>query len=365
MTGDGAGQAGETCCGLHPRVASLFAGYMTSSCLMLVANKYAVVLIPQPSLLLCIQTASSVLFVLLLKWTGLAPHEVRLCPERRTAFLFTILSFSFLATIYTNMMVLRWTGVNAFVVLRCAAPLPVALLDWLFLGRELPSVKSVLAMVGIASCATGYVLLKLHRAGEQGYVPKAGKEYNFNKGALWGAGWLIMFLWDQVFIKHVVDTVKTTGLERVLYQNGYAAPVLCAVAVLGIDGSSQAASGTAALRARSWSAEDAAAIGIPCLLGTVLSYAGLSLRSEITATAFTVAGVVCKLASILANEVVLGEDRDVLRLACVTGAIGFGSLYRQAPMRSAPPTGDNSEQSATENRSTTPKTELRRYNQPQ
>ena len=46
------------------------------------------------------------------------------------------------------------------------------------------------------------------------------------------------------------------------------------------------------------------------ILPGILLYAGLSLRSEITATAFTVAGVVCKLASILANEVLLGEDRN-------------------------------------------------------
>ena len=96
----------------------------------------AVVLVPAPALLLALQTMVSCGYVLAMRSAGRA--QVRIVPARRTGLAYAVVSLSFLVTIYSNIMVLRYVGVNAFVILRCSTPLLVSGLDWIYLGRELP-----------------------------------------------------------------------------------------------------------------------------------------------------------------------------------------------------------------------------------
>lgn len=307
-----------------PRVVFLFLLYMASSALMLVVNKGAVVLVPAPALLLFFQTLTSCIYVMVMRQAGKA--KVKLIPERRTGILYFIVSVSFLVTIYSNMGVLRYVGVNAFVILRCSTPLLVAGLDWVFLGRELPNGRSTLSLVGIVGCAAMYVWLRVN---DVSYRPTYG-EYSVASGVFWGGAWLVIFLWDQIFIKHVVDGTKTTGMERVLYQNSVATAILMLIALSDVDSSESSYS---ILFEKKWSLLDVVTVAAPCIGGTMLSYAGLTVRSEITATVFTLAGVLCKLLSILINEALLNEEKNYTRLVAVLAAIGFSSMYREAPLR--------------------------------
>ena len=151
----------------------------------------AVVLVPAPALLLALQTLVSCGYVLAMRSAGRA--QVRIVPARRTGLMYAVVSLSFLVTIYSNIMVLRYVGVNAFVILRCSTPLLVSGLDWIYLGRELPGGRSTLALVGIATCAAIYVWL---RVSDVSYAPAYG-EYSLNAGLFWGTAWLVIFLWDQ------------------------------------------------------------------------------------------------------------------------------------------------------------------------
>jgi GDP-mannose transporter len=77
------------------------------------------------------------------------------------------------------------------------------------------------------------------------------------------------------------------------------------------------------------------AVVLTCFAGTVLSFTGMSLRSELSATSFTVLGIVCKMASTLLNEVFVEPEQDFIRLSCIAAVIVSSSFYRQAPVRKA------------------------------
>merc|ERR1719217_615971 len=92
------------------------------------------------------------------------------------------------------------------------ASLATRVLDWFFLGRELPDMRSWFALLIAALGAGGYMYF----------------DAQFQMTAYsWAVGWLAIFLFDQVYIKHVISTVQMSNWTRVYYTNFIAAlPVL-------------------------------------------------------------------------------------------------------------------------------------------
>jgi GDP-mannose transporter len=56
------------------------------------------------------------------------------------------------------MRALSVANVDTVIVFRSCTPLAVCLLDWLFLGRAFPSVRSLVSLSGIVLGSLGYVL---------------------------------------------------------------------------------------------------------------------------------------------------------------------------------------------------------------
>ena len=75
------------------------------------------------------------------------------------------------------------------------------------------------------------------------------------------------------------------------------------------------------------------AVALTCFAGTGLSFTGMSLRTELSATLFTVLGIVCKMASTLLNEIFVEPERDLARLSCIAAVIVSSSFYKQAPLK--------------------------------
>lgn len=51
---------------------------------------------------------------------------------------FWVVAFVFLGTIFTNIKCLQYANVETFIVFRSSTPMLIAVLDYFFLGRELP-----------------------------------------------------------------------------------------------------------------------------------------------------------------------------------------------------------------------------------
>jgi len=305
------------------------AAYCVASSLMLVLNKGALTLIPEPGLLLVFQLGATVVLALGLHMSGRVTLNLR--PRREVTVAYFTVSVVFLITLFGNMKILEHAGVNAFIIVRSLTPFAVCLLDFLFMGRSLPHMRSALSLVFTALFCSLYILTK---TGDPSGGGSSADEFG-STAVFWCLFWFMLFVFDQVFIKAVVDKYPASGWERTLYQNIFA----FAVAVVGVVSKPPTtllvADASSSLRA--WGVVMAS-----CAVGATLSYAGLSLRGDVTATMFTVLGVSCKMISILLNEVFLQPTNNVLRMAFIILAVVSSAMYQQAPKRRATKAADGS-----------------------
>lgn len=64
---------------------------------------------------------------------------------------YLIYTVAFVLGVYCNMRALAHSNVETVIIFRSCTPLAVSLCDWLFLGRELPSRRSLAALLTIAA----------------------------------------------------------------------------------------------------------------------------------------------------------------------------------------------------------------------
>lgn len=297
-------------------------GYGISSSALLVLNKVCVTAIPNASFLLFIQILSTVILILVYKLSGYA--RVNLSPGESVIRAYWLVALVFLGTVYSNFQVVHAIGVNAFIVLRCATPILVSFLDFMFLNRQLPQGRSLISLVGIFIMGFAYAYLKYEELVSERQVTEHTSP-GF-RGLAWSAVWLTCFVVDMIYIKYVVDSHDCTGLERTLYQNSLALPVLLVSLLFSLE-----ATGTVHIREVKNGA--VIALGLSCVAGAILSYTGMSLRADLSATSFSILGIVCKMGSAFLNEIFVSKEANQLSLVCIAGVVMSSSIFQQAPLR--------------------------------
>lgn len=282
------------------------AGYMICSATLLIGNKVAVSMVPAPSFILWAQLAGTVVAVKMMHLTGVIQSCDALELPKLTAF--APVALIFVATIFTNMKSLEYANVETFMIFRFSTPLAISIADWMFLGRALPSPRSWLCLVGLLVGATGYALT------DSAYVVR---------GYMFCALWYLIFCLDQIYLKHVTNTVKMdSNWGRVLYSNLLASIPLMFMAVFEMD-----------------TVIAASTNGLLVILGTVvlgasMSYYAWLARSLVSATLFTILGNVCKVATIVINVFLWDKHATPFGIACLLFCLGAAYFYKQAPLRS-------------------------------
>lgn len=303
------------------RTATLVIAFFVSNSSLLVLNKVAISAIQNASALLFIQISSTVLFV------GLCAHfantPINCTPSSKVVRAYAAAAVVWCGTIFSNFYVLRAIGVNAFIILRCSTPLFVCVLDWMFLGRTLPNKRSTAALFAILLSGKTYANLKFR---DEASFEASGGFVQFWT-LVWCMIWLCCFLTDVTFIKYIIGAYPCSAMERTLYQNIFALPVLSVLLLAQLEEARLSDVLTAPESAR-------IALVLSCLAGAVLSFVGMSLRSELSATTFTILGIVCKMGSTCLNELLVEPERDFMRLVCISAVIVSSAIYRQAPLRS-------------------------------
>jgi GDP-mannose transporter len=283
-------------------------GYATCSSLMLVMNKVAVHVLPAPSFVLLCQLFSSWAAVKLVGCCGCIVVD-DLEWNKLKAFL--PVSMAFLACIFANIKTLQYANVETFVVFRASTPLFISLCDYAFLGRELPNMRSTACLVALLFAALGYVL--------------TDATYHV-KGYMWVAGWYAIFVFDQVYIKHAVDSVPVeSNWGRVFYTNFWASLIMAVSTV---------ATEPEVLLATAWTPATVGALSVSCLLGVAMSYFAFLCRAAVSATSFTVIGNVCKVLTVLINVFIWDKHASKEGLGFLFFCLAAAYFYKQAPMRS-------------------------------
>ena len=128
--------------------------YSVCSSTMLLANKLAVGGIA-PTVLGAVQMAFAVATCCVLSLTGAEPNidSLRETPKVKA---YAVYALSFVAAIYANMRALAMSNVETVIVFRSASPIAVSVLDWYFLGRQLPNLRSTGALLTIVIGAVVY-----------------------------------------------------------------------------------------------------------------------------------------------------------------------------------------------------------------
>jgi len=294
--------------------------YAASSSVLLVLNKISITAIPNATLLLFVQLLSTALFIL---GPGLlGAIQINIFPPSSTVKAYFYEAAVFLTTIYSNFQVINAIGVNSFIVLRCGTPLVICYLDWIFMGRQFPRGTSLLPLFGIFACGSTYSFLKFS---EQPSPKALIQSSPTHVAVFWSLVWFSSFILDMVYIKYIVHAYPCSGFERTLYQNVLALPMLLLSGIFEPHG-------TISL-ILSADATGITAVILSCIAGTALSYTGMSLRSDLSATSFTVLGIVCKMASSILNEIFVAAEGNKFSLLCLAGVIMCSAFYRQAPER--------------------------------
>jgi len=283
-------------------------GYMACSSLMLVANKLAVHHLRAPSFILWLQLAGTAVVVKVASLVGLIdcdPLEItKMIP-------FIPVAIIFLMTIFTNMKTLQYANVETFIVFRASTPLMISICDYVFLGRELPNKQSTVALIGLLAGACLYTLT------DKGFEVR---------GYTFVLLWYGIFCLDQLYLKHVVDTVKMrSNWGRVYYTN------LLASIPLVFMGWGQ---GEYDAIISPWSSSIYAALLVSVALGVAMSYFAWLARSLVSATYFTVIGNSCKLLTVIINVTIWDKHASSFGLLCLFTCLAAAYFYTQAPLRS-------------------------------
>mmetsp|Transcript_37047 Transcript_37047/g.62361 ORF Transcript_37047/g.62361 Transcript_37047/m.62361 type:complete len:321 (+) Transcript_37047:84-1046(+) len=283
--------------------------YMACSSLMLIINKLAIYLLKVPSTILFCQLISSALVVKfgsMLKMIEI--DEIKFDHLKP----FSIVAAAFLGTIFANIKTLQYANVETFIIFRACTPLALCVLDYIFLGRQLPGQRSVLCLMGMAAGALGYV--------------KSDDSFEA-KGYLWVSIWFIVFLFDMIFLKHAADNIQVkSNWTRVFYSNFLPCVPLAAIGLFDKENEKV-----------EWSLPGALILLVSCAMGCAMSYVSWMARSLITSTAFSIVGNSCKFITIIINCLIWENHASPTGLACLSVCLVSAFFYEQAPPRVASP----------------------------
>lgn len=291
--------------------SSLVLGYALCSSLLAIINKYAITKFNYPGLLTALQYLTSALGVWVLGKLGFLHHDA-FTLENAKKFLPAALVF-YLA-IFTNTNLLRHANVDTFIVFRSLTPLLVALADTAFRKQPCPSKLTFLSLVIILSGAVGYV------ATDSAFTLTA---YS------WAFAYLVIITTEMVYIKHMVMNLGLNTWGFVLYNNLLS--LMMAPIFWFLTGENFEVS--AALRANSGNLFDFAAfsaVSLSCVFGLLISFFGFAARKAVSATAFTVTGVVNKFLTVAINVLIWDKHASPFGLVCLLFTIVGGILYQQS-----------------------------------
>ena len=239
--------------------------YTSSSSILLLVNAVFVRALAAPSLLLSVQSLVSVLFILLRGGTS----EV-LWPRRDEFKMLSVGAGSYAFKLFTNLKTIQYIRVQTYVCLRLTAPLVLSILEYFFSNLELPTLRSLASLSGLAS---GYFIYALYNYGKRG------------PHSHWLALWYCGSLFHTMYVKHLISRVpRLSGTWKLIFQQNlftamcFATMTVCTELPQTRD--------LLKLSGVAWSA-----LLVSCPLGIAMSYYSFHFRALHTAASFAVLGV--------------------------------------------------------------------------
>jgi drug/metabolite transporter (DMT)-like permease len=114
----------------------------------------AIAYLPLPSVVSFVQIIFAAVVIVLMKGCGVKVDSLE--KEKMKAYAMYI--FAFVSSIYANMQALAHSNVETVIVFRACSPIAVSVIEYLFMGRELPNTRSAISLSVVAIGAVAYCL---------------------------------------------------------------------------------------------------------------------------------------------------------------------------------------------------------------
>ena len=294
---------------------------------MLVLNKLAVHHVGAPAFVTLSQFVATAAFVAAGWMCGAISLDATRW-QRLRHFVLYVLAFS--AGTWANMRVLMTVNVETIIVFRSCAPLCMSVMDYVFYQRALPSRRSAVAMLLIVAGATIYVSVDRSAKKARGDA-SAADDLGGGGGAasdayFWIGVWFSLLIFQLTYGKQLVTGLGLKSIwSPVLYTNALACVPTATIGFVSGD--------FAALRHVDWTVSAVCWLLLSCVAGVGISWAGFKCQALITATAYTVVGVMNKLLTVLINVLIWDKHAPPAGIAALCVCLGGGALYQQAPLR--------------------------------
>lgn len=256
----------------------------------------------------------------------------------------------FYVSIFCNTKLLQYATVDTFIVFRSVTPLFVLPLETFFItnndtnNKKGPSLNTYLSLVFIAASAISYVFV------ERGGITLTSY--------FWGSMYLIAITADMVVVKKVVSAVKLSSWGLVYYNNLLALMFFPVGALFTqqprSNSSTEVRTGTLEIIAELFTLKNGIEndyssdaytvtssltsiwnsvffpVAVSCVFGVMISFFAMACRKELSATTFTVLGVVNKIGTVVINYTVWQFHASPLGLIFLLACIMGGVMYQQS-----------------------------------
>lgn len=297
---------------ISPSALSVLSYSLCSGSLLLL-NKMVLRRIPNTPAVTIIQLTSCVTAILISQLLGVVKLEKLSMVTVKVFLLYGVL---FAWGVYTNMRALQVSNVDTVIVFRACVPLCVSAADYLWLGRELPSMRSFLAMLIVGIGAISYVSI------DSAFALKGFGAYG------WVSMYFVAITAEMILGKVITSSVKVQLAMQVFLTNAIGAPLMMGLGLA-----------TGELSKFHWdmiNMSNLPLLVVSCIVGAGIGFSGWWCRSLVSATSFTVIGILNKLLTVLLNIAVWDNHASWLGTLCLLGCLAGGSFYQQAPLREAP-----------------------------
>ena len=300
---------------ITPQTANVVVGviaYCFCSSSMLLVNKMAMGYVPVASLVNTLQMGFAIAVVYFMKFTGIAKVGQF---ESSKVNAYALYSAGFALGIYCNMKALAVSNVETIIVFRSCCPLAVSFLEYQFLGRELPSGRSLFALLMILFGAFSYVA--------------TDKEFSMNgySAYTWSFAYFVVICFQMTYGKYLVSEVKMEMWTRVLYNQVLGIPPTLLLGLVMND--------DCKMDSVDWSTMAQVTVLLSCVMGVGISYAGFNCQSLVSGTSYALIGLMNKMITVLVNLLIWDNHASALGLASLSFCIAGGFIYKQPPLREA------------------------------
>jgi len=298
---------------VSPASMAVFVAYFIASSTMLIFNKLCMIVLPAPCTVTLLQVTVTTVLIAVAWCCSLVEIQA---VDRALLSQYVIYALIFVLGINFTMRSLAITNVETVLLFRSCSPVLVSVIDTLWLGREMPSRRSFLAMLGIVLGTTWFAASELQTDTSMLDVP----------GVCVNTINLILTATLMTWGKHVKDRCDVNLTTSVFICNLTSVLPILALAVLEKE--------HLIIREHRWlSAYAVSVLGTSCVMGTALSYLGWQMRTMMSATSFTVVGVLNKVLTVILNGMYWPDHAVLSSTIGLMLSLVAGSFYQQARRR--------------------------------